>query len=723
MSQDVSIAFKASDNLTNSIRQMQKSVGGLTRDVSEYRKMQSEAFDKRAEVKIDITKAKQELKELEKAVKNNVEGSEKAFKEKQKSVEQLNEEYRRLGLAAKEASKAELSLQKDIHQGKNYAKTMEQKAPSIGSMENTRSIEGIRGLAKAGLGAMIGGAISSNLNQSIASAFGSQAGNSVGNVVGGVATGAAMGSIAGPVGAAVGAAVGGLTGAINALTQKQQNKDDLFKEEVQNKYDRVKQEQKNSLDNGIVLAGKREQDMISYGTLLKSKENANKFLNDVQTFSAKTPFEMNDLLDTSKVMLSYKYKQDEILPMMTKIGDTGSALGIDSEGQKDVATALGRMKSSGKTSLEYINQLTERAIPAIDYLSDALGKSNEEVYEMISKGTIDGAKASKIIVDAMGKEFEGNMAKQSGTYEGLLSSLSDTWAQIDQAMGEGYNEERKKGMEEEIKQLDSGLAEQIQEANKQIGAFYADIENKKQQAILDAYNSVMNDPKNQDYDEYQKAKATNDQAKMGEIMARAKVTAETEWKKTEGYKLQQESDLALVEGIQKDEALNGAYVDYGIRMGEQFSKGFAGAVESILKSNMLSEKDEKKLVKDKGSFWQKADVVMDDYNALKNKLYNDTPVKPPKLPKLPELPSIQFLKPFATGIDRVPYNDMPALLHEGERVKTKVEADKEDRGMGGVNIAKLADSIVVREEADIDRIIEGLYSKLKKHAINTGGAC
>lgn len=38
------------------------------------------------------------------------------------------------------------------------------------------------------------------------------------------------------------------------------------------------------------------------------------------------------------------------------------------------------------------------------------------------------------------------------------------------------------------------------------------------------------------------------------------------------------------------------------------------------------------------------------------------------------------VKGYATGLDRVPYNNMPALLHEGERVLTKVEADKQDKG-------------------------------------------
>lgn len=114
---------------------------------------------------------------------------------------------------------------------------------------------------------------------------------------------------------------------------------------------------------------------------------------------------------------------------------------------------------------------------------------------------------------------------------------------------------------------------------------------------------------------------------------------------------------------------------------------------------------------------------------------------------------------FAYGKDRVPYNNYPAMLHEGEKVLTRNEADQYDRVMstrgvpsramgtgviqrdntlinahegeklltkqeakqaksGGINIAKLADSIVVREEADIEKITNSLVKRLEKVATN-----
>ncbi len=641
MAKDVSIVFKASDNLSDSIKHMRKNVDRLSRDVSEYRKIQDKAFDKKTEIKFDITKAKQELKELERAVKNNVEGSEKAFKEKQKTIEQLNEEYRRMTQVARDASKAERKLQEDISKSSNY-----------NASRNSGTSPMLKSLAGAGLTSMLGGAISNSLTQQASSLFGSTTGEAIGGVVGGVATGAAMGSIAGPIGVAVGSAVGGLTGAINALANKNEREDDYFRDEVMNIYDLVNNDQQVSLEKGIVLSGKREQDMISFSTLLDGKQNAYKFLTDIQNFSAVTPYVMNDLLGTSKGMLSYGYKQDEIIPMMTKIGDTSSALGIDAQNQQMVVTALGRMKSSGKTSLEYINMLTERAIPAVDYLAEALGKSNQEIYEMISKGAIDGAKASKIIVDAMGEQFKGNMEKQSATYEGMVSTLSDKWSQIDMAMGEGYNEKRKEGMKEEIEQLNGEVGNMMKEANRLIGEFQADLENNYQQSIIFAIKNAQNS------DEYLKAQQKNDGAEMGRILAEAKAKAEVDYKNSEEYKLKLEADKKLVQDIQDAMLEDEGYLKYGEEMARQFEKGWAGAIQSAINRDVFEVEVEGKLISEKGSIWQK---------------YGQHLVETSKTPYM-------MYPGYATGLDRVPYDDYPVRLHEGEKILTKAEADQADKG-------------------------------------------
>ena len=110
---------------------------------------------------------------------------------------------------------------------------------------------------------------------------------------------------------------------------------------------------------------------------------------------------------------------------------------------------------------------------------------------------------------------------------------------------------------------------------------------------------------------------------------------------------------------------------------------------------------------------------------------------------------------FAYGKDRVPYDNYPAVLHQGEKVLTRNQADQYERAMstrgvqlnnalqpvdrnlsgegntGGtviplqevkesskagttISIEKLADTVVIEKEADVDKVVEDMVKKLRK---------
>lgn len=80
----------------------------------------------------------------------------------------------------------------------------------------------------------------------------------------------------------------------------------------------------------------------------------------------------------------------------------------------------------------------------------------------------------------------------------------------------------------------------------------------------------------------------------------------------------------------------------------------------------------------------------------------------------------QLLPGFATGLDRVPYDDFPARLHEGEMVLTKEQAARYREGESsssrnvsnrssestqrGGNVTITGNTFVIREESDIDKL-------------------
>jgi hypothetical protein len=78
-------------------------------------------------------------------------------------------------------------------------------------------------------------------------------------------------------------------------------------------------------------------------------------------------------------------------------------------------------------------------------------------------------------------------------------------------------------------------------------------------------------------------------------------------------------------------------------------------------------------------------------------------------------PSAEAPPGNAYGLSYVPYNGYLSYLHEGERVLTASQNREYKRGGGGVVINM--NGVVVREEADIERIAAELYRRINEAAI------
>lgn len=175
----------------------------------------------------------------------------------------------------------------------------------------------------------------------------------------------------------------------------------------------------------ISLAGQMEQSEIAFTTMLGSAEKAEKFLDELFQFAAKTPFEFTGLQTASRQLLAFGFGAKEIVPMMTNIGDAVAALGGGEFEIQRVTRALGQMQAKGKVSAEEMMQLAELGIPAWKMLADGIGVSVPEAMERASAGTIRAAEGIPAILEGMGKQFEGSMDAQSSTLLGLWSTFKD----------------------------------------------------------------------------------------------------------------------------------------------------------------------------------------------------------------------------------------------------------------------------------------------------------
>lgn len=181
---------------------------------------------------------------------------------------------------------------------------------------------------------------------------------------------------------------------------------------------------------GIGFDSMKQQADIAFTTMLGSGEKAKAFLDKLQAFAAKTPFEFPDLLMASQRMLAMGFQSDKVLPTLTAIGDAVAGLGGSSAMVDRVTTALGQMQAKGKATGEEMMQLTEAGIPAWDFLAQKIGVSIPEAMKMVTAGAVSADVAISALTDGMNTKFGGMMERQSATFAGLWSTIKDTFGQI-----------------------------------------------------------------------------------------------------------------------------------------------------------------------------------------------------------------------------------------------------------------------------------------------------
>jgi tape measure domain-containing protein len=649
---ETSIVIKATDRYSDVLKTLSKTTKAFSDDVDSLEEGLYALNKNKYTLKLDAKKAQQALKEAEK----QFDLTHSAADGLKMELAQANYDnvVRNLNAVTKEARNTEKAISKLENRSgggggggaANFGKSVVQALAISGITDSAKQL------------------LSQGATTLAGSAFGNEGGMLFSNALSMATSGASAGfMVAGPAGALVGAGIGGLVGLGSGALQSYESQDSSFKSYVQDAVQEQLDAQSESLTSGSSIAAGRETDKISFATLFGSKETADSYLSNLVGMANSTPFLYDDLTSMSKTLATYGYDADSILPVLQTIGDAGAALGQSTSDMTAVATAIGRMKSSNKTTLEYLNILNDRGIGAVGMLSDAYGVDQGTMYSMISKGEVAGQDAARIILDALSESFAGSMAAQSKTFSGITSTIEGLQQELDNAMGEGYNQTRMQGLEAQKEWLTGDSGQEMQEAYTAIGAWKASLENAKEQYIRDAMNDAMGS------EEYKTAEAEGDAAEMGRILMKAKIDGMNEYNANEGKDEELAQELSLIESVRDDTALNNSYWDAGYTLGQEFSKGRAAATTD--------------------SAW--ADAV-NNFNSGYTKHRSG--------------------HQRAMGIDYVPYDNFPALLHEGEKVLTAGEARQEKNGVSGIQI--VMNGTVIREEADVQRIAQEMLNKLEE---------
>ena len=651
---DASVAFSVTDNLSQSIVGMKNSVNSFKQDVTGLQQQLDKLDSTRFQLKnFDLKDARQELDRTKKALQELGDTATEADREAARAdFERANQNYenvrRQLNLVSKQARQTE----RDLLDATDAISKADNRAGSASGGV-------LFALGKAGLMDMAGDVALDFGNLVVGSTFGSEVGGVVSSGISGALSGAAMGSLLGPVGTAVGAAIGGGLGLLQGGSQAAQGRDDAFKQYYSDLYDTQQAAAEESLSAGGDTASQRELDAIAFNRLL-GQGVGDQYLEDLRTLAADTPMEYGDLTSMSRALATgFGDAPERMLELMTAIGDAGSAVGVTASDMEIMAQAMSRMNSSGKATLEYLNIFQDRGVDVIGMLSDALGKTQGEIYDMISGGDINGQEAVNIIQAGMESMYGGAMETMAQTFDGLTSTLEDAMTEIDNAMGEGYNEKAKEGLQADIDAYGGALGDALAQANEIIGEGKAIAENLDRQYSREALSALtlgtsttvygedqanrlaeMHDQYTSLVDQYQSATEEDKAVIASQIEAlkeEAQAMADSAYDASEMSQDLHDVNLDLIAAIRENTAALGSAAwgqDYEVE--QEKTKGTGESIVSTAASK-----------------------------------YNE----------------IQALGGNAWGLDRVPYDNYLTYLHEGERVLTASQARAMDQGGSAPNIS------------------------------------
>lgn len=175
---------------------------------------------------------------------------------------------------------------------------------------------------------------------------------------------------------------------------------------------------------GVKYNAQMEQYATSFEVMLGSSEAALAKIAELKEFAAKTPFEMTDLANATKVMLGFGIAEDKASDMLKVLGDISQG---DSQKLSALTLSFSQMSSAGKLMGQDLLQMINAGFNPLNEISKKTGESMAEVKARMEKGAISAEEVTEAFKSATaeGGLFYGSMDKQSKTFNGQMSTLKD----------------------------------------------------------------------------------------------------------------------------------------------------------------------------------------------------------------------------------------------------------------------------------------------------------
>ncbi|GEM_PF-6640423 len=366
-----------------------------------------------------------------------------------------------------------------------------------------------------------------------------------------------------------------------------------------------------------------------------------------------------------------------------------------------IAAAIGLTVGVIKTGIDNLTQrYAEKDNAFNDYVRDQFEKATEEITNSLANGiTLELA--------------ENTPATQD--FVEAINTLNDQRNQTDSTMAEAYMKERTPAVQAEADWYQSDAGEAYDGMMSAIGTWEAHLDSLSEQYARDIRNYVLTGEESILKDDrfeavkgnlvslkgqYEGAKRSFDGgnvsagATLGRVLGEIEALAQDVFNASPDAMAEKDANEKLISNMAEYAAQDENFWNEQYQYDQKISEGIAAA-KSFSLHDLIFGKD----VDEQAEFEEDMQNIKNDDTmrwdaATDNSLHWDAIAKK------------------AFGLNYIPYDNFPAILHEGERVLTASEARAADNMVPSVIIS--GNSFTVREEADIDKIARQLVRQISK---------
>lgn len=209
----------------------------------------------------------------------------------------------------------------------------------------------------------------------------------------------------------------------------------------------------------VKQAANFEKLQTTLNVLTGSAEDGAKAFERLVKFSAKTPFQLGDLVKVNNTLMGFGLTTDKAFNSLSMLGDVAGIVGGDLQ---SIAIAFGQAAAEGRVMTRDLRQFINNGVPILQVLSEEMGVAEGAIMDMASEGKITFELLDRAFrsATAEGGKFENGMETLSGTLNGLFSTLKDNvniaLAELGQEIATSLN------LKEGIPALSKGIGQTVE---------------------------------------------------------------------------------------------------------------------------------------------------------------------------------------------------------------------------------------------------------------------